>query len=433
MTIADAKVFAKAARRLIPFMVLLYVVAYLDRVNVGFAALTMNKDLGLTPEIFGFGSGIFFFGYFLFEVPSNVILEKVGARIWICRIMLTWGVVSMLTAFATGPVSFYVMRFLLGLAEAGFFPGMVLYLTYWFPSQVRARLIALFLAAVPLANVVGAPSSGLILGLEGYFHLHGWQWLFLLEGLPSVLFGILVLRWLPNGPSDAKWLSEDERSTIAAALAAEPHHDHTRLLPMLADPRVWLLAIPDFGIVLSLYGVNIWLPQIVKEMGFSNLQTGFIGAAPYFAAMFAMVLWGMSSDRRGERLWHIASACLVGAAGLIGAALFQSHVAVLLSLAVSVCGVYAALAVFWTLPPSFLGGTAAAGGIALINSISNLGGFFGPAIMGWLKQHTGSFTAGMGVLAAGMIVSAILVVAIGRTLSFAGRAHALEKFTRLNA
>ncbi|HEY0300624.1 MAG TPA: MFS transporter [Rhizomicrobium sp.] len=431
--VSDNKVFAKAAWRLIPFMVLLYVVAYLDRVNVGFAALTMNQDLSLTPEIFGFGSGIFFFGYFLFEVPSNVILEKVGARVWICRIMLTWGVVSMATAFATGPLSFYILRFLLGVAEAGFFPGMVLYLTYWFPSAVRARLIALFLAAVPLANVVGAPTSSVILGMEGFHHLHGWQWLFLIEGLPSVLLGLLVLRWLPNGPKDAKWLDEEERDVIAAALAAEPVHAHTRLLPMLRDPRVWLLAIPDFGIVLALYGVNIWLPQIVKEMGFSNLETGFIGAAPYLAAVFVMVAWGLSSDARRERVWHVASAALLGAAGLVGAALFQSHLAVLLSLAVAVCGTYAALAVFWTLPPSFLGGTAAAGGIALINSISNLGGFFGPAVMGWLKGLTGSFSAGIGVLALGMIGAAILVVAIGRTLSFAGRAASLEKFTRLNA
>ncbi|MEI9886624.1 MAG: MFS transporter [Rhizomicrobium sp.] len=430
---SDNNVFAKVAWRLIPFMVLLYVVAYLDRVNVGFAALTMNKDLGLTAEIFGFGSGIFFFGYFLFEVPSNVIMEKVGARIWICRIMLTWGVVSMATAFATGPLSFYVLRFLLGLAEAGFFPGMVLYLTYWFPSGVRARLIALFLAAVPLANVVGAPTSSFLLGMEGVFKLHGWQWLFLLEGLPSVLLGVLVLFRLPNGPEDAQWLDDEERGVITAALAAEPVHAHTKLLPMLRDPRVWLLAIPDFGIVLALYGVNIWLPQIVKEMGFTTIETGFIGAAPYLAAMFAMVAWGLSSDARRERVWHVASASLVGAAGLVGAALFHAPLAVLLSLAVAVCGTYAALAVFWTLPPSFLGGTAAAGGIALINSISNLGGFFGPAIMGWLKQHTGSFSAGMGVLALGMIVAAVLVVAIGRTLSFAGRAAALEKFTRLNA
>jgi len=429
----ESKVFAKATWRLIPFMVLLYVVAYLDRVNVGSAALTMNKDLGLSPEIFGMGAGIFFWGYFLFEVPSNIILEKVGARLWICRIMLTWGVVSMANAFATGPVSFYAVRFLLGLAEAGFFPGMVLYLTYWFPSVHRARLIALFLAAVPLANVVGAPLSGFILQMDGYRHLHGWQWLFLLEGAPSILLGLAILWIMPNGPQDAKWLDDGERGEIASALAAEPHPAHTKLLPMFLDPRVWLLAIPDFGIVLGLYGVNLWLPQIVREMGYSILQTSFIGALPYLAAVFAMVLWGLSSDKRHERIWHVATASLLGAAGLVAAALLHGHVAVLLSLTVAVCGTYAALAVFWTLPPSFLGGTAAAGGIALINSISNLGGFFGPAIMGWLKQHTGSFAAGMGALALGMIVAAVMVVMVGRTITFAGRAAALERYTRLNA
>jgi ACS family tartrate transporter-like MFS transporter len=429
----EDRVFAKATWRLVPFMMLLYVVAYLDRVNVGTAALTMNKDIGLSPEIYGFGAGIFFIGYFLFEVPSNVILEKVGARIWISRIMLTWGVVSMANAFVTGPVSFFVVRFLLGLAEAGFFPGMVLYLTYWFPSAHRARLIALFLAAVPFANVVGSPLSGAILGLEGLDHLHGWQWLFLLEGAPSVIFGLVVLWLLPNGPADAKWLSDDDRAAIASSLEAEPAHVHTRLLPMFADPRVWLLAIPDFGIVLALYGVNLWLPQIIHEMGFSLFETNMIVALPYLAAVFAMILWGMSSDARHERIWHVAVAALVGAAGLLAAALFHSPLAILLSVGVSVCGVYAALAVFWTLPPSFLGGTAAAGGIALINSISNLGGFFGPAIMGFLKSHTGGFTAGFGVLAFGMVVAAVLVIAVGRTITFAGRAAALERYTRLNA
>jgi len=402
-------------------MVLLYVVAYLDRVNVGFAAVTMNKDLGFTPQVFGFGAGIFFFGYFLFEVPSNVLLEKVGARLWICRIMLTWGLVSMATAFAQGPVSFYVLRFLLGLAEAGFFPGMVLYLTYWFPSAVRARLIALFLAAVPLANVVGAPASGYILGLEGWHVLHGWQWLFLLEGVPSVLFGFAVLRWLPDGPAKAKWLTDDERAVIASELAAEPKHDHEKLMPMFLDPRVWLLAIPDFGIVLALYGVNLWLPQIVTGMGFTTVETGFIAASPYLAACIVMVLWGLSSDARRERVWHVATASLMGAAGLVGAITFTAHILVLISLGFAICGTYAALAVFWTLPPSFLGGSAAAGGIALINSISNLGGFFGPAIMGWLRQHTGGFDAGLGVLAAGMTLAAILVVTIGRTITSAGR------------
>ncbi|MBV9905579.1 MAG: MFS transporter, partial [Alphaproteobacteria bacterium] len=333
--ITDNSVFAKATWRLVPFMVVLYVVAYLDRVNVGFAKLTMDADLGLSDAAYGLGAGIFFFGYFLFEVPSNVIMEKVGARIWISRIMLTWGVVSMATAFVNSATSFYVLRFLLGLAEAGFFPGMVLYLTYWFPSPVRARLIAMFLAAVPLANVLGAPTSGFILEMEGILRLHGWQWLFLLEGAPSVLLGLLVLVLLPNGPKDAKWLNDDERGVITASLASEPKHDHTTLMPMFMDPRVWLLAIPDFGIVLALYGVNLWAPTIVKGMGFTNIETGFIVAAPYLVSMIVMVLWGISSDARGERVWHIATAAAIGAVGLVGVALFHSHIAILLSLGVA--------------------------------------------------------------------------------------------------
>ena len=427
------RVFAKAARRLIPFMALLYLVSFLDRVNVGFAALTMNKELGFSPEVYGFGAGIFFFGYFLFEVPSNIILEKVGARLWICRIMLTWGAVSMATAFVQGASSFYVLRFSLGLAEAGFFPGMVLYLTYWFPSATRARFISLFLAAVPLANVIGGPVSSYILGTEVYFGLRGWQWLFLLEGLPSVLLGFAVLARMPDRPSAAKWLTSDEKSVVEAALAEEPHRQHTKLWPMLRDRRVWLLALPDFGIVLGLYGLNLWLPQMVKEMGFSNFETGFVVAAPYLASAVVMVLWGMSSDARGERIWHIALAALLGAGGLVGAALLHSPLGILIALTAAACGIYAALAVFWTLPTSFLGGTAAAGGIALINSISNTGGFFGPFLMGWLKQHTGGYSAGLAVLAAGLVGAAILVVAIGRTLSFDGRARAMEKLTRINA
>ncbi|MBS0471085.1 MAG: MFS transporter [Proteobacteria bacterium] len=430
---ADRDVFAKATWRLVPFMVLLYIVAYLDRVNVGTAALTMNKDLGLTPESYGFAAGIFFFGYFLFEVPSNVIMQKVGARLWICRIMLTWGVVSMANAFVTGPASFSALRFILGLAEAGYFPGMVLYLTFWFPSEHRARLIAMFLAAVPLANVIGTPVSSIILGMNGFLGLHGWQWLFLIEGAPAVLFGFLVLLWLPNGPADAKWLDDSERAVIHDALAAEPAHEHTALMPMFRDPRVWLLTIPDFAIVLALYGINLWLPQIVHEMGYSILETGFIGALPYVAAAVVMVLWGLSSDSRRERVWHVATAALMGSAGFVGAALFTSHVAILLSLTVGVCGVYAALAVFWTLPPSFLGGTAAAGGIALINSISNLGGFWGPNIMGWVKSYTGGYSGGLAALAFSLLVGAVMVVLVGRTLTFAGRAAALERFTRLNA
>jgi len=359
----EQRAFAKAAWRLIPFMALLYVVSFLDRVNVGFAALTMNKDLGFTPEVYGFGAGIFFFGYFLFEVPSNIILERVGARLWICRIMLTWGVVSMATAFVQSATAFFVIRFLLGAAEAGFFPGMVLYLTYWFPTATRARFISLFLAAVPLANVVGSPISGLILGTEGILHLHGWQWLFLIEGVPSLVLGICVLAFLPDRPAAGAWLSVAEKDAVAAALARENRHTHSDFLPMLRDARVWLLAIPDFGIVLGLYGLNLWLPQIIKAMGYSNTETSLVVAVPYVVSMVTMVLWGMSSDVRGERIWHIASAALLGAFGLAAAALLHSTLGVLIALTLAAAGIHAALSVFWTLPTAYLGGTAAAGGI----------------------------------------------------------------------
>jgi len=410
---ATNRVFAKVAWQIVPAMVVLYIAAYLDRVNIGFAALTMNRDLGLSPEVFGFGAGIFFFGYFLFEVPANVILERVGARRWICRIMVSWGAVSMATAFASGALSFYALRFLLGLAEAGFFPGMILYLTYWFPRPVQARLISLFLAALPLANILGGPASTAILEMNGIAGLYGWQWLFLLEGVPSVVFGIAVLWWLPDGPRAAAWLQPEERDVIAASLAAEAKRDHVALLPMLADPRVWLLTVPDFLIVLALYGVNLWLPQIVKGLGFSDLETGFVTAAPYVVCMAAMVVWGISSDKYGERIWHTVVAALLGAAGLAAAAVWHAPLAMLIALTVAIVGIYAALAVFWTLPPSFLGGTAAAGGIALINSVANLGGFFGPAIMGWLREHTGGFGAGMAVLSGAMLLAAVLVVLVG--------------------
>jgi len=426
MEMLEQRAFAKAAWRLIPFMALLYVVSFLDRVNVGFAALTMNKDLGFTPEVYGFGAGIFFFGYFLFEVPSNIILERVGARLWICRIMLTWGVVSMATAFVHSATAFFVIRFLLGAAEAGFFPGMVLYLTYWFPTATRARFISLFLAAVPLANVVGSPISGLILDTEGILHLHGWQWLFLIEGVPSLILGFCVLNFLPDRPAKAPWLNAAEKDAVAAALARENRHTHSDFLPMLRDARVWLLAIPDFGIVLGLYGLNLWLPQIVKAMGYSNTETSFVVSVPYIVSMVVMVLWGMSSDVRGERIWHIASAALLGALGLAAAALLHSTLGVLIALTLAAAGIHAALSVFWTLPTAYLGGTAAAGGIALINSISNTGGFFGPYIMGWLKGHTGGYSAGLGVLAGALTIAAVLVVVIGRTTVGESRVPAVQ-------
>jgi ACS family tartrate transporter-like MFS transporter len=415
---ADA-LLRKSAVRLIPLMMLMYIASFLDRVNVGFAAIHMNKALGFTPEIFGFGSGIFFFGYFLFEVPSNLIMEKAGARRWMCRIMLTWGALSMLTAFVQGPLSFYVVRFLLGLAEAGLYPGMILYLTYWFPASTRGRFIALFLGAVPLASVIGAPISGYILGIEHWMGLAGWQLVFVLEGIPSLLLGLAVLFYMPDKPADAPWLTDEEKAIVAARLAQELPGDVHSLRGMFADARVWLLMIPDFGIVLGLYGLGIWLPLMVKGMGYSNVETGFVVATPYLVATVAMFLWGASSDRSGERVWHVSIAALIGAAGLIATMLVTAHLPVILALCVSASGIYAALAVFWTLPPSFLGGTAAAGGLALINSVSNLGGFFGPYLMGWLKQETGTYDAGMGVFAGGLIIAAVAVVVIGRNLRHA--------------
>jgi MFS transporter, ACS family, tartrate transporter len=407
------RILGRAAWHLIPFMMLMYVVSFLDRVNISFAALTMNRDLGFSPEAYGFGAGIFFWGYFLFEVPSNLMLQKVGARLWMCRICVTWGVLSMLTAFVKDPVSFSVVRFLLGAAEAGLYPGMVLYMTYWFPSATRARFIALFLAGVPLSNVIGAPISGWLLNLDGY-GLAGWQWMLILEGIPSLICGVATLWLLPDGPAKAKWLSEEEKRIVAARLAAEPPGALHGFKEMLLDKRIWILMIPDFSIVIALYGLNLWQPQMIKAMGYSNVETGFIVALPYLLAMAAMVALGWSSDRRGERAGHVAFGALAGALGMAGAVLLTSPGAIILALCVACSGIYAALAVFWALPTALLRGTAAAAGLALLNSFSNLGGFFGPYLMGWAKQATGNFTLGMIILSGMLVLAAVSVILIGR-------------------
>lgn len=418
-------IFAKAAWRLIPFLGLLYVVNFLDRVNIGFAALTMNKDIGLGAEAYGWGAGIFFIGYFLFEVPSNVILERVGARLWIFRIMLSWGIVSAATAFVHGATSFYVLRFLLGVMEAGFFPGIMLYLTYWFPASSRARFNSYFFFAIPLASAIGGPLSSGILQMGGIAHLHGWQWLFLIEGFPAGVLAFLVLACLPDGPGRAKWLNDDEKRLVAARLARDAIQP-TDLWSGLSDLRVWWIAAADFGIVFALYGIGFWLPQIVKAMGFSNLETGFVVAGPYVICAFAMVAWARSSDVRGERVWHVVIAALLGAGGLAAAAMLHANMFSLIALTVAAIGIYAALVSIWTLPSSILGGTAAAGGIALINSLANLGGFIGPFVMGWLKQSTGGYETGMAVLAAGLLTSVVLVLALARTLMVPSPAAALD-------
>lgn len=401
-------ILARAAKRLIPLMALMYVASFLDRVNIGFAALTMNQDLGFSAEVFGLGAGIFFLGYFLFEIPSNLLLEKFGARIWMSRIMLSWGLVSMATAFVKTAFAFYVLRFLLGVAEAGLYPGMILYMTYWFPQATRARFIALFLAAVPAASVIGGPLSGWLLGFDG--RLHGWQWMLLLEGIPSLVLGIAVIWLLPDGPAKAKWLSAEEKKILAERLAADCKDDHkvgalSGFWEMIADKRIWIFILPDFSIVIGLYGMGLWMPQMIKALGFSNLETGFLVALPYVASMIAMVGLGISSDRHKERVWHVAGACFAGALGLLGAVLLHGSLVVMLSFCLAAAGIYGALAVFWTLPTQMLRGMAAAGGLALLNSFSNLGGFFGPYMMGWLKQTTGTYSLGMALLS-GMLVFA---------------------------
>jgi ACS family tartrate transporter-like MFS transporter len=423
----EQRLFAKVAWRIIPFLLLLFIVAFLDRVNVGLAALYMNKAIGISSAAYGFGAGIFFLGYFLFEIPSNVIMEKVGARIWIFRIIITWGLISMATALVQGEKSFYALRFTLGLAEAGFFPGMILYMSYWFPPAVRARFGAFFLIGIPLAQVIGAPISGWILAAGGFWGIANWQWLFILEGVPACILAFVTLFYLPNGPGDAKWLSKDEKRVIAEALSHEVRDQHS-LWPALRDMRVLLLSLIYLGIVIGAYGVVFFMPLMVEGHGFSDVDTGYIVSGAYLVSAVAMIAIGWSSDRYNERIWHIAVPVLIAAAGLAGAAFFHADAWSILFLVVALSGIYGSLPSFWSMPSAFLGGTAAAAGIAMINAIGNLGGFFGPNIMGGLRGLTDSYAAGLLGLAVGLIVAAIAVFVLGRNLSRRERVRAFDKF-----
>jgi ACS family tartrate transporter-like MFS transporter len=410
---ADARAMRKVLWRLVPFLGLLYFVSFLDRVNVGFAALTMNADLGLTPATFGLGSGIFFVGYALFEVPSNLVLERVGARRWIARIMVSWGLVSACMALVQGPDSFYALRFLLGIAEAGFFPGILLYLTYWVPWERRGRILGTFMLALPVSSAIGAPVSAALLGMN-HLGLEGWQWMFLLEGLPAILLGIAVLRVLPDRPRDAGWLAPDERDWLESELAAErasiAASSHASLRAALADGRVWALSAIYFCVVTGLYGLGFWLPQILKGLGgWSNLQVGFATALPYAAAAAAMVAVGGHSDRTGERRWHTILPAVAGAFALAASAYpGVPPLAALATLAISSAGIYAVLPSFWTLPMAMLTGSAAAGGIALINSVGNLGGFLGPVLIGFMQKATGGYGPSLAVLAALLLLAAAI-------------------------
>jgi ACS family tartrate transporter-like MFS transporter len=414
----ETRVLRKAALRIVPFIMLLYFVAFIDRVNIGFAALTMNKDLGFSPAVFGFGAGIFFWGYFLFEVPSSIILHKVGARIWIARVMISWGLVSAAMALVSGPTSFYVLRFLLGAAEAGFFPGIILYLSYWFPARRRAGVTSLFMAAAPLSTVLGSPISGALLEMNGWFGLTGWQWLFVLEALPAVILGFVVLWFLTDRPEQAKWLDSDERAWLVQTMRAE-ETDKAKtashgLWAGLADPRVLALSLVYFGTSAGLYTLGVWAPQIIRQFGLSSLEVGFLNAVPATVAVVAMILWARHSDRTAERTWHVVLACLLAAAGLALAGIATGVVAVLAALTLVNIGISASKPPLWSMPTLFLSGSAAAAGIATINSIGNLGGFVGPAMIGWIKDQTGSFTGGLTFVGALLLLSAVLTLLLAR-------------------
>ncbi|HJS86346.1 MAG TPA: MFS transporter [Acetobacteraceae bacterium] len=402
----------KAYLRLLPFAIVTYFFCYVDRINVGFAALTMNKAIGLTPASYGMAAGAFFWGYVLFEVPSNIIMEKVGARLWIARIMISWGLLSAATAFAGGAVSFGILRFLLGVAEAGFYPGIVLYFSYWFPEHHRARIVAGFTVALPLAIALGAPVSTAILKLDGFGGLAGWQWLFILEAVPTVLLGLGVLLYLTDKPEQARWLTPQERDWLAAELASERRQKEAvrtfSLLQGLFTPKVLLISLQYFGIVTASLGMALFIPQIIKELGLSNMQVGFATMIPYLLAAISMVTWGYVSDRMHERRWNLFWACVVSTIGLIVAGWTTGTYWSLVGMSVAAIGFYGSKGPFWAMPSMFLSGSALAAAVAWINSLGNLGGYFGPSIVGWARDLTGSYSGGLYALAGFAAMSAIV-------------------------
>jgi ACS family tartrate transporter-like MFS transporter len=399
--------------RLLPFAILSYFLAYVDRINVGFAALTMRTDLGMSATAFGFATGLFYWGYFIFEVPSNVVMEKVGARIWIARIMITWGLLACATAWAVGENSYGVIRFLLGVAEAGFFPGIVLYFTYWFPSYHHARIVSGFLIGLPIAVAAGAPLSTALLELNGLFGYHGWQIMYFAEGLPTIVIGVMTLFVLTDRPEHAKFLTVEEKTWLAGKLASERKAKEAvrkfTLLEGMFNPKVLLLALNYFGIVVASLGMLIFIPQIIKSLGdFTNMQVGWLTMIPYISGGIGLVAWGTVSDRMNERRWNLLGACIVSTVGLIIAGLTMGTWWALVGMSIAAFGFYGSKGPFWSMPPMFLTGTAAAASIAWINSIGNLGGFFGPWWIGVMKDATGSFAGGLFGLALLSFVAALV-------------------------
>jgi D-galactonate transporter len=409
------RAYAKVFWRLVPFLMLCYVIAYLDRVNVGFAKLQMSQDLGFSETVFGLGAGVFFVGYFLFEVPSNLLMHRLGARIWIARIMITWGILSALFMYVETPTGFYILRFLLGLAEAGFYPGVILYLTYWYPARRRAKIVALFMSAIPIAGIFGNPLSGWIMeALHSSHGLQGWQWMFLIEAIPALLIGVVTILYLDNGISSAKWLTDDEKKLLAREIEADQQQAGTQqhsLKAVFSDSRVWWMCLIYFAFVAGQYGLTFWMPTLVKSTGVKGaLQIGLLSAIPFICAVVVMNLMGRSADKRRERRWHLIGPALMGAVGFSAAACFADNTAVsLAALSLAAAGVLTCAPLFWSLPTAFLSGTAAAAGIAIINSVGNLAGFAGPYMIGYLKDVTQSTQTGMFVLAGTLVVGAIAV------------------------
>ena len=405
-------------RRLIPLLFSCYVAAYLDRVNIGFAKLQMLHDLRFSETVYGLGAGIFFLGYFLFEVPSNIILHRVGARLWIARVMLTWSVISAAMLFVTSPTGFYILRFLLGVAEAGFFPGVILYLTYWYPSSRRAGIVALFMTGIPVAGLIGGPLSGWILkGMAGVQGLAGWQWLFLVEALPSFVLGFAVLRYLDNGIAEARWLTSEEQALLTRRIAEEQQHVSSHSLrDGLTNSRVWFLAAIYFCLIAGLYGAGFWLPTLIQRTGVASpLAIGMLTIVPNAIAAVAMVAISRRSDRTRERRWHLVIPAVIGAAGWLLTVRYGSDTAIALTgMSLAMAGVTTSLSQFWCLPTAMLAGAAAATGIALINSIGNLAGFLGPSVIGWLVDRTGSTDVGVYILAAVMALGSLLVLTVPR-------------------
>jgi ACS family tartrate transporter-like MFS transporter len=408
--------------RLLPYLLLLYVIAWFDRVNISFAALQMNADLGFSSAVYGLGGGIFFLGYALFEVPSNLILARVGARRWIARIMVTWGLISVAMMFVEGKWSFYALRFALGVAEAGFLPGILYYLSQWFPKAERARAISWFMVGIPLSTVFGGPLAGMLLGLDGWHGLQGWQWLFVLEGLPAVVFGVVTWFWLPDTPRDVRWLSTDEQRHVAQRVADEHaavrdrHAGSGSLRTAMLHPTVWLLCFVLFACQCGSYGLTLWVPQIVRGLsGLSDLMVGFVSAIPYIAATAAMIWIGASSDRSGERFLHVAVPSFIGAAGFVASAFLLTPVPGMIALTIAAMGDLCTRGPFWALPSRFLSGSALAAGIALVNTAGSRGGFVGPTMVGYVREATGGFAGGLLFLAALLVLAGLGTLVLRRT------------------